>query len=262
MAVVVYGGSAAYSIFLLKKETRQHNRLNYFLLLGAFGFHTAAMLMRGFSLDRCPINNLYEATMFVAWTMTATYLVIGLVPRLRFLGAFAAPLLFAIGVFALLTPKDVGAPGHPEFSGGWLTLHVAMFALAYGAFGLGSVAGLMYLTQERDLKLHKMRALLSFMPPITRLELIIRALLVAGFVLLSGALVISAVFLHQQGRAFTADFKIFWSLFVWAIYLALIVMRWKYWRGGRRFAWGSIAAFAFVLLTFWGSSLMSPLHRP
>ena len=52
--------------------------------------------------------------MFVAWTMTATYLVIGLWPRLRFLGAFAAPILFAIGVFALLTPKDVGAPGRPE----------------------------------------------------------------------------------------------------------------------------------------------------
>ena len=261
-AVILYGVSAAYSIFLLRRETRQHNRLNYFLLLSSFCFHTAAMLMRGFSLERCPINNLYEATMFVAWTMTATYLVIGLVPRLRFLGAFAAPLLFAIGVFALLTPKDVGAPGRPEFSGGWLTLHVAMFALAYGAFGLSSVAGLMYLTQERDLKLHKMRALFSFMPPITRLELIIRSLLIAGFVLLTGALVVSAVFLHQQGHALTADFKILWSIFVWALYLTLIVMRWKYWRGGRRFAWGSIAAFAFVLLTFWGSSLMSPLHRP
>jgi ABC-type uncharacterized transport system permease subunit len=262
IAVVLYGISAAYSIFLLRREMRQHNRLNYFFLLGAFGFHTAAMLMRGFSLERCPINNLYEATMFVAWTMTAAYLVIGLIPRLRFLGAFAAPWLFAIGVFALLTPKDVGSPGHPEFSGGWLTLHVAMFALAYGAFGLSSVAGLMYLAQERDLKLHKSRALSSFMPPITRLELILRSLLIAGFVLLTGALLVSAAFMRQQGHSLTADFKILWSIFVWALYLALIVMRWKFWRGGRRFAWGSIAAFAFVLLTFWGSSLMSPLHRP
>ena len=260
--MILYGASAAYSIFLLRREHREHNRLNYFTLLVAFTFHTAAMLMRGFSLERCPINNLYEATTFVAWTMTATYLVIGLWSRLRFLGSFAAPILFAIGVFALLTPKDVGAPGRPEFSGGWLTLHVAMFALAYGAFGLSSVAGLMYLTQERDLKLHKMRALFSLMPPIQRLELVIRTLLISGFVLLTGALVVSAVFMQQQGRPLTADFKILWSLFVWALYCALIVMRWKFWRGGRRFAWGSIAAFAFVLLTFWGSSLMSPMHRP
>jgi len=261
-AVLCYGISAAYSIFLLQRETRSHNRLNYFVLLGAFAFHTTAMLMRGFSLERCPINNLYEATLFVAWTMTATYLVFGLWGRLRFLGSFAAPLLFAIGVFALLTPKDVGSPGHPEFGGGWLTLHVAMFALSYGAFGLSSVAGLMYLTQERNLKLHKMRALLWFMPPMQRLDLVIRALLITGFVLLTGALAVSGAFMHQQGLSFTADFKIFWSVFVWAIYLGLILMRWKFWPGGRRFAWGSIAAFAFVLLTFWGSSLMSPLHRP
>jgi HemX protein len=165
-------------------------------------------------------------------------------------------------VFALLTPKDMGSPGHPEVSGGWLTLHVAMFALAYGAFGLSSVAALMYLTQERNLKQHKTRALVSFMPPITRLELILRALLIAGFVLLSGALLVSVAYMRQQGQAYTGDFKILWSFFVWAVYLGLIVLRWKLWRGGRRFAWGSIAAFVFVLLTFWGSSLMSPLHRP
>jgi ABC-type uncharacterized transport system permease subunit len=120
----------------------------------------------------------------------------------------------------------------------------------------------MYLTQERDLKLHKKRALLAFLPPITRLEMITRALLLAGFVLLTSALIVSAIFMQQQGQPLTADFKILWSIFVWGLYLALILMRWKFWRGGRRFAWGSIAAFAFVLLTFWGSSLMSPLHRP
>jgi ABC-type uncharacterized transport system permease subunit len=262
IAVVLYGISAGYSIFLLRRETRKDNRINYLLLLGAFVFHTTAMLMRGFRLDRCPINNLYEATLFVAWTMTAAYLCVGLWSRLRFLGAFASPLLFAIGVFAIFTPHDVGTAGKPEFGGGWLTLHVALFALAYGAFGLSSVAALMYITQERDLKLHKRRALFSLMPPIQRLEKVLRTLLIAGFVLLSGALVVSAAFMHQQGQPLTADFKILWSFFVWALYLGLIVMRWKVWHGGRRFAWGSIAAFAFVLLTFWGSSLMSPLHRP
>lgn len=261
-AVFVYGVSAAYSIFLLRRDLRQDTRLNYFLLLTAFAFHTIAMVLRGYSLDRCPIHNLYEATKFAAWTMSAICLVIGLWPRLRFLGAFAAPLLFAIGVFALLTPADMGSPEHPEFKGGWLTLHVAMFALAYGAFGLSAAAGLMYLTQERDLKMHKIRAFLSFLPPMQRLEVVLRSLLLAGFVLLTGALIVSAIFMHQQGRPLTADFKIMWSFFVWALYLGLLLMRWKLWRGGRRFAWGSVAVFAFVLLTFWGSSLLSPIHRP
>jgi ABC-type uncharacterized transport system permease subunit len=261
-AVLCYGFSAAYSIFLLRRDIQKHNSLNYFTLLGAFVFHTWAMLMRGFSLERCPINNLYEATLFVAWTMTATYLVLGLWGRLRFLGAFAAPVLFAISVFALFTPKDVGSPGHPEFGGGWLTLHIALFALSYGAFGMAAVAGLMYLTQERNLKQHKMRALLSFMPPIQRLDVVIRTLLIAGFVLFTGALALAPVVMHQLGKPFAPDFKIAWSCFVWAIYLGLLIVRWKYWAGGKRFALGAVAAFAFVLLTFWGSSLMSPMHRP
>lgn len=262
IAVTLYGVSAVYSIFLLRREFRQHNRVNYFLLLAGFAAHTVAMLLSGFSLARCPINTLYGATTFVAWIMVAAYLAIGLFPRLRFLGAFASPLLFAIGVFALFTPRDVAQDAR-HFEDGWLSLHVALFALAYAAFGLSSVAAAMYLSQERDLKMRKLRAIFSLMPPIQRLELVTSRLLVAGFAMLTAALAVSALFVKTQENAMVAgDFKVLWSMFVWAIYLGLIVMRWKFWRGGRRFALGSIGAFAFVLLTFWGSSLMSPTHRP
>jgi ABC-type transport system involved in cytochrome c biogenesis permease subunit len=53
---------------------------------------------------------------------------------------------------------------------------------------------------------------------------------------------------------------IFWSLFVWLVYLALLFMRWRG-AGGRRFAWGALGTFAFILLTFWGFMLLSPLHN-
>src|SRR2546422_8232689 len=85
-AVMVYGLSAIYSVFLWRKGFRQHDRVNYGLLLLAAIFHTTAMFKRGFSFDRCPVNNLYEATLFLLWTIVATYLVVGLWPRLRFLG--------------------------------------------------------------------------------------------------------------------------------------------------------------------------------
>lgn len=99
--------------------------------------------MRGFRLDRCPVNNLYEAIAFVTWTIVATYLVIGMWRRLRFLGAFASPILCAIGVFALMPALDVRGT-QPNFSNGWSSLHAALILLAYGAFGLSSVAALMY----------------------------------------------------------------------------------------------------------------------
>src|SRR5256885_17234350 len=107
MAVVFYGLSTLYSIFLLRKGFRQDNRINYLLLAGGFAVNSFAMIKRGFNFQRCPINNLYEAMLFIAWTILAAYLVFGLWSRLRFLGAFVSPIVFAIGIFALMPPLDV-----------------------------------------------------------------------------------------------------------------------------------------------------------
>ena len=167
IAVIIYGGSTLYSIFLWRKGFRRHDHVNYFLLLAGILFHTRAMIVRGLSLQRCPVNNLYEAMTFVAWTIAAAYLVLGLFPRLRHFGAFVAPIVFGIGVFALMPALDVPYKDKPEFSNGLVSLHAALSLLSYGAFGLSAVAALMYLTLEHDLKFHKLRALLSLLPPLT-----------------------------------------------------------------------------------------------
>ena len=187
IAVALYGISAVYSVLLWRRGFREDNRVLYALLAGGAVLHTWAMFQRGFALDRCPINNLFEASMFIAWTIVAAYLVIGAFRRLRFLGAFASPLLAAIGVFALFPMLDHRGP-KPEFSHAWESLHAASVLLAYGAFGLSAVAALMYLTQEHDLKFHRARAVLALVPPIQRLEKVISGLLAAGFVLLTAGL--------------------------------------------------------------------------
>lgn len=252
-----------YSVFLWRRGFRRDDRVNYLLLLAGWGAHTLAMLLRGFSLSRCPVNNLFEATIFTLWTIVAAYLVVGLWPRLRFLGAFASPLLFAGGVFALMPPLDPPHGPAPAFVGGWTSLHAALILLAYGAFGLGSVAALMYLTQERDLKVHKLRAVLALLPPIQRLEMIVSRLLLAGFILLTLGLAVGAIWVERPpGVVFLHDTKVIWSLFVWLVYLGLLVMRWRFAQGGRRIAWGAVGSFVFVMLTFWGSNLLSGIHHP
>ncbi|MBI5775365.1 MAG: cytochrome c biogenesis protein CcsA [Verrucomicrobia bacterium] len=252
-----------HSVFVWRKGFRQDNRVNYFLLLAAFALHTIAMVKRGFSLERCPVNNLYEATTFVVWSIVAAYLVIGLWQRVRFLGAFASPVLFAMGVFALMPRLDVHK-AQPEFSGGWLSLHITLILLGYGAFGLSAVAGGMYLTQEHNLKFNKLRAFLSRLPSIERLETVLWRALVAGFVLLTVGLAMGMFGLRQQQPAASplADTKVLWSLFVWLVYLFLIFFHWRFAQGGRRFAWGVVVSFAFILLTFWGANLLSNIHNP
>jgi ABC-type uncharacterized transport system permease subunit len=260
VAVAIYGLASVYAFFLWRRGFVRDERVSYLLLLGALGFHTVAMLQRGFSLSHCPVSNLYEAIAFVLWTITATCLVLGLWRRFRFVGAFASPVLFCVGVFALFPDLDQPGADLSRFRG-WSSLHASLILLAYGAFGLASVAGAMYLTQERDLKLRRVRAILSLLPPMGRLELTVGRLMMVGFSLLTVGLVVGGYNLHVQGRTYSVwDAKIWWSALVWTVYLVLMVMHLRFGHRGRRIAVGAVASFAFVLLTFWGTNLLSAIH--
>ena len=121
----------------------------------------------------------------------------------------------------------------------------------------------MYLRQERSLKFDKRQALFSLMPPIQRLELATTRLLVAGFILLTVGLLVGVKWLKEtHGFYLSNDAKILWSVLVWLIGGGLLVSRWAFAQRGRRFALGAIGIFAFVLLTFWGSNLLSVIHNP
>jgi HemX protein len=264
LAVALYGVSTVYSVFLWRKGFRQDNRANYLVLLAAFGLHSTAMIQRGLRLNHCPVSNLFEVMAFVSWTIVAVYLVVGMWARLRFLGAFASPVLFGVGVFALMPALDPDPHfAHMELRDVWISLHAALLSLAYGALGLSCVAAVMYLTQENNLKFHKLRAMVSLLPPIQRLETIVGRMLLSGFVLLTFGLALGVLDLARMDHphSYRGDPKIIWSAVVWLLYLGLVVMRWKYAQRGRRFALGAIGSFAFVLLTFWGVNLLSPLHN-
>ncbi len=264
LAVALYGLGMVHSVFLWRKGFRRDNHVNYLVLLGAFGLHTIAMLERGLRLRHCPVNNLYEATAFVMWTVVAAYLVVGLWSRLRFLGAFASPGLFALGVFALMPRLDLPHGARPELPVVWTSVHAALMALSYGAFGLSAVAAVMYLSQERNLKQHKTKAIFALMPSIQRLEAVVGRLLLAGFVVLTVGLAVGAFDLAhlKDPHTYAGDLKVVWSALVWVIYLGLLVMRWRFAQGGRRFALGALGTFVFVLLTFWGTNVLSPIHNP
>lgn len=261
LAVVLYGASTLYSVFLYRNGFRRDNRAVYLLLLSAAVLHTLAMAKRGFTFSHCPVTNLYEATIFTGWTVATVYLILGLFRRLRFIGAFASPLLFGLGVFALMPKLDEHAP-QPQFAHGLSSLHASLILLAYGAFGIGAIAAVMFVAQQRNLKEHRTRSL-AFLPSIERLDTVAGRALAAGLALLSIGLIFGSAWLkREKGVFFKPDAKILWSYCVWLIYALLVASRWRFARGGRQFAWGAIGAFGFVILTFWGSNLLSAIHNP
>jgi ABC-type uncharacterized transport system permease subunit len=261
LAVCIYGLSAVYSVFLWRKGFREDDRVNYWLLAGAFVVHTVALFKRGFSLQACPVNNLYEATTFLLWALAVAYLAVGLLPRLKFLGTLVAPVLFGAGVFALMPALDPPHGPQPEFSGALRSLHAATILLAYGGFGLGAVAAAMLLAQRHDLKMHKIRAVLSLLPSMQRLEAVTTTLVLAGFILFTIGLVAGKGLPQPPGLAYFSDPKVVWSVLLWLAYLEIQVAHRFFGRSTRNFAVAVIVCFVFLLLTFSITNHYSSLHH-
>ena len=261
LAVTCYGLSTIYSVFLWRKGFRRDDWVNYFLIVAGVALHTLAMTRRGLTLHSCPVNNLYEATTFLLWTLGLACLGYSLLPRFKFLAAFTAPVLFTVGVFALMPSLDPPHGPKPDFSNGLRSLHAATILQSYGAFGLAAVAAAMFLMQHHDLKFHKLRALLSFLPSIQRLELITLRLALVGFALFTTGLVTGQQLPRPEGKPYFSDPKVIWSALLWLVYLELLVARMFLGRSNRRFTLGIIIAFVFLLLTFWITNLFSGLHH-
>jgi ABC-type uncharacterized transport system permease subunit len=261
LAVTCYGLSTVYSVFLWRKGFRRDEWVNYSLLAAGVLLHTLAMTKRGLTLHSCPVNNLYEATTFLLWALGLACLVYSLLPRFKFLAAFTAPVLFTVGVFALMPSLDPPHGPKPDFSNWLRSLHAATILQAYGAFGLAAVAAGMFLMQRHDLKFHKLRALLTLLPSIQRLELITFRLVVVGFALLTFGLAAGSQLPRHAGKPYFSDAKVLWSALLWLVYLEALVAYRLLGRSSRRFATGIIIAFAYLLLTFWITNIYSGLHN-
>lgn len=263
LAVACYGLATAHGVLLWRRGMPRGEWGLYWTLAVGFGAHTAALMGRGFSLNQCPVTNLFEALMFVTWALTAAYLGVGAAwSRVRFVGVFLAPGLLAAGFFALQPRLDEPGPNF-DLERTAVSLHVSMVLLAYAAFGLASLAGILYLIRERPGASETARKLSLELPEGPRLENVLLRSLGVGLVLLTAGLVMSFGLMRERyGVLVRPDPKIAWSILVWVVYLGLMISRLRFRQAPHRLAWGALGGFLFVVLTFWGTNLLSPIHHP
>src|SRR5690606_20800403 len=124
------------------------------------------------------LTNGFEVLIFVSWAMVLLYFLVGTTFRLSLLGFFTAPLaLLFQGIalaFSVQLDRFSGAQVAPDF---WLELHAAVSLIAYGAFALAWIAGIMFLIQDRQLKKGEMKELFYQLPSIHYLSHAITRLL-------------------------------------------------------------------------------------
>jgi ABC-type uncharacterized transport system permease subunit len=202
---------------------------------------TAWLVLRGQVERSCPLNSLYDVLLFFAWSLILIFLLVGPVYRMSLLGAFTLPLVLALLATALLAPlaREPVARAAPN---PWIEFHAALSLIAYGCFGLASIAGVVYLLQERQLKAARFSTLLRSLPSISDLAIVNRRLLGWGFVLLSAAFVAGLISgLPVNGAKFWA------AAIIWFLYgVTLAVGRWNA-LGPARLAAASVGIFAVLL---------------
>ena len=244
------------TIVELRRGMFRPARFNFFAIAAGFIFQTAFLSVRGHALGRCPLTNLFEVFIFLAWSVALIYLLIGPTYRLSLMGAFTSPLIFLIQTFALLAPIDTPhARKLPANS--WLEFHASMSMIAYGAFALACIAGVMYLVQEHQLKTHHLRSIFYHLPPLDTLYAAITRLLWWGFVLYTLGLVSGFFVGHPLPRI-----QIICAFAVWILYAGILQGRHLRRLAPRRVAALCIVGFSAALTLLWGITFTAQMYSP
>ncbi|HJP95329.1 MAG TPA: cytochrome c biogenesis protein CcsA [Pyrinomonadaceae bacterium] len=253
--------AAIHSILAFVNKRRSLQRVAEWSMLVGFILHTTALIADWVIDGHYPIFFLRETLSFLAWALVALYAVVLFRYRAQALGAFTMPLISVLTFIALISGSGSGnAPA--AFSATWLfPIHTTLLIFAYAAFFIVFVASVMYLLQERELKLKTFGAIFHRLPSLTTVNELATTAGGIGLTLLTLGIVTGMFWSSlRTGRIWHNDPKEIFALLTWLLYFVLIIYRsTANWRG-RRAAWLGVVGFALVLCTFFGTRFLGGYH--
>lgn len=203
--------------------------------------------IRGEARGACPLADLGEILVFLAWSLTMFYLLVGPAYRISLLGVFSAPVVFFFQAAALLPGMLDTTPEKVASVNAWHETHSATSVLAYGALALAAVAGVMFLVLDHQLKLHHLKSgLFRNLPPVRELLVSLTRLLRFGTLLLT--IGVLAGFLMPHGT--DAWPHLIAAVATWAAYAVVLGVHAVRGMTGRRLAASAVALFLLSLLVF------------
>ncbi len=255
-ALILYLFGTAASLAYLIRLKRIFFRAGILSLTVGFAIHSLALLGRTLESGRAPITNLHEALSFFAWSVVAVYLILQMKYRVDVLAAFISPVAAALMILASFFPKDI-VPVDPILNSFWLPIHVTFAFIGNAMFALGFAVSIMYILQERQIKLKRIGPIFRRLPDLKVLDDLNYRCLTFGFPLLTMGIITGSVWAESAwGSYWNWDPKETWSLITWFLYAALLHGRLAIGWRGRRAALFAIFGFAALVFTFLGVNLL------
>ena len=250
-----------HSILAFVNKRRSLQRVAAWSTIIGFILHTTALIADWVIDGHYPLFMLRETLSFLAWALVILYSVVLYRYRTHAVGAFTMPLISVLTFIALLIPS--GSNDNPTpFSGTWLfPIHTTLLIFAYAAFFIVFMASVMYLLQERELKLKTFSAIFHRLPSLSTVNELATSAAAFGLTLFTLGLATGMVWSSaRSGRIWHNDPKEIFALLTWVLYFVLTIYRSSANWHGRRAAWLGVAGFALVLCTFFGARFLGGYH--
>jgi ABC-type uncharacterized transport system permease subunit len=261
IALATYIVAAVHSVLAFLHKRRVLETVSLVALGLGFAAHTAAILTDWINNGHYPLFGLREALSFFAWTLVASYGLTLLRYRTLALGSFISPVVVVLLLASMFTPGERAATPPGPLDSAWLPIHTTLWIFGYASLFVVFVASIMYILQERELRLKTFGSMFHRLPSLTAMNEIAATATTVGFSLITAG-IISGVLLSwsKTGRIWHNDPKEVLAFLTWLLYFGLIFYRAsRSWRGARA-AWLGVAGFCLVIFTFLGARFMGGYH--
>ncbi|MGI8946664.1 MAG: c-type cytochrome biogenesis protein CcsB [Ornithinimicrobium sp.] len=214
----------------------------------------AATALRGLSVQRAPLGNMYEFALAACSFALLIYSGWSLRRDRLWLGLFVVtPVLLILGA-ARLAWYTEASQLLPSLNSIWLVIHVTVATLTVGLFIVGFATACLYLLRERAERAAggvEVSGWRSALPGAAALERLTYGVHVVAFPLWTFTLVAGAIWAEQAwGRYWGWDPKEVWTFVIFTVYAAYLHARATTGMTTRRATWIAVAGFGCVIVNY------------
>src|ERR1700674_888378 len=245
LTILAYLASMGLYLRFLYTGKEMTGRLATAFVIAGLAAHYAALLTRSHVAHSVPYHDLQGSMSLFGWLLAVTYLCLEIYHRQRTVGAFVVPIILAFFLAASFAPEHPAPP--TEAHGVVFALHVTLSILAYAGFALSCVLSLMFLGEERLLRIRKLGDIVWRLPSLELLERMSHTSVLVGLVTIAVGTALGFLAVDRQaGQHWYFDPKYIVTLVVLLLYAAYFQLaRTTAWRGARA---SKLCVFNFVLV--------------
>ncbi len=257
VAVICYMVAATSGVVQVVRPLVFPSRFPRLLTLVGFIAGSTALGIHCGTTEQPPFSRLYEILALTACSLALLFLLVSLWLRHEGVAAFCLPVVAGLALSALFfsassSPREL-FPGIEEIERSpAFVVHILAALMGYAAFIIVVAAGVMYLVQDRHLKVKLFGRLFDALPSLETLEKLGRDATSAGVILFAISLALGTAMAESSGALGTRWLqrpKIFLALLTLAAFAALAVAQRVGRLRGRTSAALAVVAFFFAILT-------------